>query len=254
MLPPFSRGGIVRRQSSLWLPSGPHTAAGCAPAGCGASAMPPASARAASRAFPCLNLRLAREHADGTRKRLVRYGDPGHLVGYGPARGEAPVDDGRIGVEIAQEPESGNDQGVAVLVGVDCQQLDLQRVSALRSVDVDGSGHRVNEVEIEGRHVVGDRIEGEIRIQRVPGVDDDDVARIRVRHRGNCGVVAVHAVRIVGAVIALLAHNDGGRPPNVRRIGKRRQRQGGEYGPEGCVEQCSHVGSLPRRLRRAWAR
>ena len=51
MLPPFSRGGMVRRQSSLCAPSGPQTADGRAPTGSGGSAIPPAAASAASRAF-----------------------------------------------------------------------------------------------------------------------------------------------------------------------------------------------------------
>ena len=111
----------------------------------------------------------------------------------------------------------------------------------------------MDEVEVQGRHVVGDRIEGEVRIQRVTGVDDDDVARVRGGHRRNRGVVAVHAVRIVGAVVALLGDDYGGRPAHFGGVGERRQRHGGERGPEGRNEQCSHFGSLPRRLREARA-
>lgn len=50
MLPPFSRGGMVRRHSPLWLPLGPHTAAGSALVGSGGSATPPASPSCFSRA------------------------------------------------------------------------------------------------------------------------------------------------------------------------------------------------------------
>ena len=50
MLPPFSRGGIVRRQVSLALPSGPQIEIGNAAIGCGGSAMPPAAPSAVSRA------------------------------------------------------------------------------------------------------------------------------------------------------------------------------------------------------------
>ncbi len=50
MLPPFSRGGIVRRHSSLPLPLGPQISAGRAPTGCGGRATPPAAASRASRA------------------------------------------------------------------------------------------------------------------------------------------------------------------------------------------------------------
>ncbi len=49
MLPPFSRGGMVRRHLSLWLPSGPQTALGSAPVGSGGSATPPASPSWVSR-------------------------------------------------------------------------------------------------------------------------------------------------------------------------------------------------------------
>ena len=198
--------------------------------------------------LPGLDLRLAGQHADGARKRLVGHRDSGHLVGDRAARGQAPVDDVGIGVEIAQESESGNDQGVAVLVRVDGEQLDLQRVSALGAVDVDRPGHGVDEVEVEGRHVVGDRIESQIGIQRVPGVYDDDIARVRGGHCENRGVIAVHAVRIVGAVVALLGDDDGGRPAYVSGVGKRRQRRRGERGPKGREQQCSHVEFLPRRL------
>ena len=49
MLPPFSRGGIVRRQRSLLLPVAPHTSLGSASFGSGGSTKPPAFMRASSR-------------------------------------------------------------------------------------------------------------------------------------------------------------------------------------------------------------
>ena len=49
MLPPFSRGGMVRRHLSFWLPFGPQISAGRAPVGCGGRATPPASPSCVSR-------------------------------------------------------------------------------------------------------------------------------------------------------------------------------------------------------------
>ena len=48
MLPPFSLGGIVLKQSALCLPFSPQTSAGKAKAGSGVRATPPAAAKLAS--------------------------------------------------------------------------------------------------------------------------------------------------------------------------------------------------------------
>ena len=48
MLPPFSLGGIVLKQSSLYAPFGPQTESGNAPAGEGPKADPPEAASYAS--------------------------------------------------------------------------------------------------------------------------------------------------------------------------------------------------------------
>jgi len=50
MLPPFSRGGTVRKHLSLWLPLGPQISAGRALMGCGGNATPPAAPNWLSRA------------------------------------------------------------------------------------------------------------------------------------------------------------------------------------------------------------
>ncbi len=80
MLPPFSRGGMVRRHWSVWLPFGPQTAgrqrADRLRRQCDAARL----AELALALEPGLDLGVARQHADRAHERRDRHPDARHLA------------------------------------------------------------------------------------------------------------------------------------------------------------------------------
>ena len=129
-----------------------------------------------------------------------------------------------FGEQVAQEAEARHDHGVAVLVGLDVDQRDREHVARLRAFDMHRPGHRVHQVEIEGGHVVRGRIQRQVAVERVPGLEHDVIARIGARHRRNRRMVAVEAVGVVGAMGAFLGDDHPVLPGDVGGVGQGRAR------------------------------
>ena len=60
----------------------------------------------------------------------------------------------------------------------------------------------MHEVEVDGRHILGLRIEGEIRIERIARLDHEELPGIYVGDGLDCVMIPVEAVGIVLAVLA----------------------------------------------------
>jgi hypothetical protein len=249
MLPPFSRGGMVRRHS---VRVGAVGAADVGRPGPGRLRRQHHAAGLAQSALafqPGGDFLLARHHADRAGKCLVGHPDARHLVGHRAGPRELPVDEERLGVLVAQEAEARHDDGVAVLVRFDVDQFHRQHVAAPGALDVDGPGHRMNEVEVDGREVVGVGLEVEVGVQRVAGMKHDEVARIGPGDRLDGRMVAVEAVRVVGAMGARLFDLDDGLPLDVGGVGARRSAREHDAGDSGNGQERLGHGTLSPRDR-----
>src|SRR6266542_1661129 len=80
---------------------------------------------------------------NGAHERRAGDAHARQVVGGGPAVGDRPAHHERLGELVAQEAEAGHLHGVAVAVRLDVEDLDLEDVTVLGPVDVDGPGARV---------------------------------------------------------------------------------------------------------------
>ena len=138
MLPACSRGGMVRRAWAAMCGS-----AGTADAARGGRTKPPRSSRACSRAAVAASELVAGGQPDRAHERGA--GDPhAREVRRGrPPVGEVPVDLERLRELVAEEPEARYLGRVAVTVSLDVDDLDVEEVSGLSSLDVHRAGERV---------------------------------------------------------------------------------------------------------------
>jgi hypothetical protein len=169
---------------------------------------------------PSLDLWLARQHADRTHEGGHGHAHARHLIRDRGLVVEFPVHDVRFGKKVAQEAETRNDHGIAVLVGRDVHKCDGQDVAALGALDIDGTGHGVHEVEIDGGHVVGRRVEPQIAVQRVARFENDVIACVGPHDRLYGRVIAVETPRVVLAMSARLCHDHRALPALIACVGK----------------------------------
>jgi hypothetical protein len=94
---------------------------------------------------------------------------------------------------IAKEPEPGNLDGVAVAVGFDVEDLDVEQIARLGALDVHGAGQGVHHVEVRGGDVVPRGVRAQLPVEGVTGLEDHLVARVAVDRRRDVGVPAVVA-------------------------------------------------------------
>jgi len=113
------------------------------------------------------------------------------VVGGGPAVGDRPAHHERLGELVAQEAEAGHLHGVAVAVRLDVEDLDLEDVTVLGPVDVDGPGERVDHVEVRRAHGVQGGRGPHLAVEGVTGRKDHLVARVAAHHRRDVRVPAV---------------------------------------------------------------
>src|SRR6266542_5856693 len=135
--PAVSLGGTVRRASRAMAP------AGTASVGSGGSTKPPRSSAACSRAVVTSSRRRSGASPMVPHERRAGDAHARQVVGGGPAVGDRPAHHERLGELVAQEAEAGHLHGVAVAVRLDVEDLDLEDVTVLGPVDVDGPGARV---------------------------------------------------------------------------------------------------------------
>jgi hypothetical protein len=80
----------------------------------------------------------------------------------------------------------------------------------------------MDQVEVDSRHVVGNRVESQVAVQRVARLEHDVIARLGAKHGLYGRVIAVEAVRIVLAVGARLGHDHRALPALIAGVGERR--------------------------------
>ena len=74
---------------------------------------------------------VSRREADGAHERRAGDADAGQVGRGRPTVGDVPVDHERVGEHVAQEAEPRHLDGVAVAVGFDVKDLDLEQVAGL---------------------------------------------------------------------------------------------------------------------------
>ena len=144
-LPPISRGGIVRSPALA--------AAGIAVSGKlvgdGAACIRDRLLALGDRLHQLLRGRDADDAGEG----VSRNGHARQLRRSRAAAGDVPVHEERVGEEICEEAEAGDDGGHAEVGGLVGDELDLEHVARLRALDLDGAGQRMAEPEVEREHV-----------------------------------------------------------------------------------------------------
>ena len=108
----------------------------------------------------------------------------------------------RVGKVVRQQPEA-RDRGRPAPVGRDeLEQVDLERVAGLGSLDGHRSGDLVDLVEDERLERGGGRVRVDLAVRRVEAVEFDDVPGADARHRLDG--------RVPGEVVLVSADADGG--------------------------------------------
>ena len=170
---------------------------------------------------PCLDLGVAGQHPDRAHERRHRHAHARHLVRRRRLAVELPVDHVRVGEQIAQEAEARHDHRVPVLIGLDVDQRDREHIALLGALDEHRSGERVHQVEIERGDVVRGRVDGQVAVERIAGLEHDVIARLGPRHGRDRRMIAIEAVRVVGAMSAALLDHHPVLPGHVAGVGQR---------------------------------
>src|SRR6516165_5357 len=197
MLPPFSRGGIVRSPSAAQGAPSPNKAAGTAPLGSGISTRPPAAASAPSRSSASATSGLPGNTPIDPGKRAHRDANIGQLVGNRRQTIELPIDDEWPCDHVAQEAESWCDRGIAIVVRRDVDDGDSQRVATLSALDEDRASHGMNAGEVGTCDIGRRRCRAELIVQGVACLIDDVVARARFGDRWQRPVKPIEAIGII---------------------------------------------------------
>ena len=104
---------------------------------------------------------------------------------------ELPADEERLGEEVGEEAEAGDDPVHAEVGGLVPDELDLEHVARLCPLDVHRPGQRVSEPEVEAP-AVGVRARARQRpVEPVARLERELVAGRDTRHRLEVGVPAV---------------------------------------------------------------
>ena len=182
-LPPFSRGGTVRSPAAA---TGGKAVSGRSPA-----TGPPAARMRSSRAR-CRSI-SSWDGATPITPAWTHGGhrDPRQLSGARVRPVELPADEERLGEEVGEEAEAGDDPVHAEVRGLVPDELDLEHVARLCPLDVDRPGQRVSEPEVEPP-AVGVRARARQRpVEPVARLERELVAGGDARHRLEVGVPAV---------------------------------------------------------------
>ena len=185
-LPACSRGGMVRSASAAIAGSD-----GTADAGDGGRTNPPRSSAACSRAVIRPQRLAARRQPDRAHERRTRDPHAGQVRRGGPPVGDVPAHHERLGEHVAQEAESRHLHRVAVGVRDDLEDLHLEQVAGLRSLDVHRAGQRVDHVQVRRGHRVQRGLRAHLPVERVAGLQHDLVAGFAADDRRDVGMPPV---------------------------------------------------------------
>ena len=96
---------------------------------------------------------------------------------------EAGDAQGRLGEVLRQQPEAGDARGPAPVRRLEVEQLDLQRVAGLGTLDRDRPVDLVDPREVEGRQVLDASSPGDLAARGIEGVDLHHLAAADGRDR-----------------------------------------------------------------------
>ena len=117
-------------------------------------------------------------HAHHAGVNARRDGHAWKLVRASGGAVELPPHEERLGEEVVEEAEAGDDAVDAEARRLVAEDLDRKHVTRLGTVDEDGAGERVAEPEVEGAAVRMTAVAGELAVEPVPRLEDDLVARL----------------------------------------------------------------------------
>ena len=134
---------------------------------------------------------VGRRDADHAGVDAGGHRDPRQLSGARVRPVELPADEERLGEEVGEEAEAGDDPVHAEVRGLVPDELDLEHVARLCPLDVHRPGQRVSEPEVEPP-AVGVRARARQRpVEPVARLERELVAGGDARHRLEVGVPAV---------------------------------------------------------------
>src|SRR5256886_13146733 len=97
--------------------------------------------------------------------------DTGQVRRLGCPVRDAPAHDEGVRELVPEEPEARNLNGEAKGGGLDLQDLDLQEITWLGSIDVDRPGQRMDDVQVDLADLLRRRSGRGLAFQRVPEFD-----------------------------------------------------------------------------------
>src|SRR5579862_3240842 len=192
-LPPFSRGGIVRKASEAI-----GSVAGTAPRASGGSASPPRAASSASRRVT--RSRSSREGATPiTDKGAIGDLHIRQIGRLGKAVLDRPFGDIGFRERIAEKAEPRHLHRIAKAGRLHVADLDLEQIARLGAADKDRPGQRMDAIEIAGQQILSGGLRRDLAVKRIARLDLDLLAGSRFDHGRDRFVPAVMALlRLVG--------------------------------------------------------
>ena len=159
---------------------------------------------------PFFNFFFARHDTHRTHEAIHGNANARQLSRDGLVAVQLPVGHIRIWKHIGQKAETRNQGGVTVFIGIDVNQFDGQHIAALGAFDVDGAGHRVNQVGVNRRDVFGNRVDIEFGVQGVTGVNHDQITGFRACNGLDGGMVTVETIGVIFTMLPFFRDfNDG---------------------------------------------
>ena len=134
---------------------------------------------------------VRRRDADDSRERVLGHGDAGQLRRPRKPAVEVPRHHVRLGEQVGEEPEPGDDGRDAEVRRLVGEELDLEDVARLRSLDMHRPAERVAEPEVEPPCVSMRARPGQLPREAVLALEPHLVAGRDVERRLELGVPAV---------------------------------------------------------------
>src|SRR3984893_1152445 len=195
-LPPFSRGGKVRR------PARPEGPVGTAPAGSGGRANPPLSMTRCSRAVHSASFSTEGATADTPMNGAPGMRTPGicaevaQLSAIRQCTRNGSVITSRRKPSpgtIAQKAEPRHDRAERRRLRDDVGELNFENVAGHRALNKDRSGQRVHGAGVERGELGSDHPRLDLAVHRIPRLQRDLLAHADLDHRCDVRIVAVVA-------------------------------------------------------------
>ncbi len=138
-----------------------------------------------------LHQRVGRRHADHAGVDAGGNRDPRKLVAASVCAVERPGNDERLGEDVGEESESGDDGVDSKIRGVVLEELDLEDVAGLGLLDEERAGEGMSAAEIQAVAICVDAGTRQLAVEPVEALEGDDVARPDVGDRRDVRMPAV---------------------------------------------------------------